>query len=117
MLTYPVCAQPSDPQAPDALKSATPQSTEQEPKTQPAAAPAAKTKPSRDDLKKCMEFGFRAQMIKGKLQFCRNDAETGTRISSYRCMDENLFDDYVTQMRFARDNKNLAGGTLCQRKY
>jgi hypothetical protein len=101
---------PAGAQTQDATK---PQST---PPTR-VAAPEASASPvtlTREITKKAQQAGFRAQLSKGAIMFCRNDAAIGTRISSTRCLTENEFDNYLVQLKYAQDNiKRAACGGNC----
>jgi hypothetical protein len=69
-----------------------------------AAAPrAAKAPPTAEAIKKAKEYGFHAEVFRGKAFFCREDATVGTRIKATRCIDANAFEDYAVQLQIARD--------------
>lgn len=86
----------------------------------PAASPTAVEPPpaaaklSREIIKKAQQVGFRAQLSKGTIMFCKNDAAIGTRIISTRCLTENEFDIYLLQLKYAQDNiQRSACGNNC----
>jgi hypothetical protein len=69
-----------------------------------AAAPrAAKAPPTAEAVKKAREYGFHAEVFRGKALFCREDATVGTRIKATRCIDADQFEDYAVQLQIARD--------------
>jgi len=68
-----------------------------------AAAHAGVAPPTAQAIKKAREYGFHAEMFRGKAFFCREDATVGTRIKATRCIDANAFEDYAVQLQIARD--------------
>lgn len=68
-----------------------------------ATAHAAKAPPTAEAVKKAREYGFHAEVFRGKAYFCREDATVGTRIKATRCIDADQFEDYAVQLQIARD--------------
>ena len=67
----------------------------------PAAAPA---KLSREMSKKARQVGFHAQVSKGVIMYCKEDAATGSLISSTWCLTQIEFDNYLLQLKYTADN-------------
>jgi hypothetical protein len=59
--------------------------------------------PTQKARKKAREFGFHEEIYDGKTFFCKDDATLGTRVPTKKCMDAMGFEDYSTQLEFARD--------------
>jgi hypothetical protein len=74
-----------------------------------APSPAAAVRLSKEVRKKAQQVGFRAQLSKGAIMFCKDEAAIGTRISSTRCLTENEFDIYLVQLKYAQDNMQRPG--------
>ena len=84
--------------APDAAaaKPATPASAT------PAAAPTASAPPP-IDRKKALQFGFRPGVVNGVPVFCKEVPIEGTRFTNKRCVREDQFSAFLSQLQVARD--------------
>ena len=67
-----------------------------------AAAPAPTTPPP-VDRKKALEFGFRPGVVKGIAVFCKEVPIDGTRFTNKRCVREDQFSAFLSQLQVARD--------------
>lgn len=68
--------------------------------TAPAAAPAT---PPPVDRKKALQLGFRPGVVKGIPVFCKEVPIEGTRFTNKRCVREDQFSAYLSQLQVARD--------------
>ena len=66
-------------------------------------SPGKLVEASPEARKKAREFGFRAEVYNGTTLFCRQDPVLGSRIPLPRCMTAYEFDDYIVQLKIARD--------------
>jgi hypothetical protein len=83
-----------------------------------AAAPATNppTGPSAETLKKAKQVGMRPEVEKnGTTLYCWEDATTGTRFKTKKCIDEGQLDAVIEQRQLARDQtkKALGCGLVC----
>ncbi len=80
-------------------------------KPAPAAAPSPPTAsatpavapPPPVDRKKALQFGFRPGVVNGIPVFCKEVPIEGTRFTNKRCVREDQFPAYLTQLQIARD--------------
>jgi hypothetical protein len=79
------------------------------------AAPAPATPPP-VDRKKALQFGFRPGVVNGIPVFCKEVPIEGTRFTNKRCVREDQFSAFLSQLKVARDaaTKNgCFGAGLC----
>lgn len=83
-------------------------------------APAATAAPSRpgvpdklskEAIRKGAAVGFQARLSKEGVLYCREDATIGTRIKSTHCFTDLEFDNYLIQLKAARDDMQRQGCT------
>jgi len=68
------------------------------------AAPAPPPPPPPPvDRKKALQFGFRPEVVKGIPVFCKEVPIEGTRFTNKRCVREDQFSTYLSQLQNARD--------------
>lgn len=81
--------------------------------TKTATTPAS---PSPETLKKAQQVGMRPEVTKtGVTLYCWEDATTGTRFKTKKCVDEGQLDAVIEQRQLARDQtkKALGCGSVC----
>jgi hypothetical protein len=88
--------EPPAAQVPSAVQTAT------TPVNAATTAPAATTPPP-IDRKKALQFGFRPEVVKGIAVFCKEVPIEGTRFTNKRCVREDQFSAYLSQLQVARD--------------
>jgi hypothetical protein len=98
-----------------AQSSATTTAPDTEHQTAAATAPPS-TGPSPETLKKAKQLGMRPEVEKnGTTLYCWEDATTGTRFKTKKCIDEGQLDAAIEQRQLARDQakKALGCGSIC----
>jgi hypothetical protein len=55
------------------------------------------------DRKKALQFGFRPGVVNGTAVFCKEVPIEGTRFTNKRCVREDQFSAYLSQLQIARD--------------
>jgi hypothetical protein len=65
-------------------------------------APAPTTAPP-VDRKKALQFGFRPEVVKGIPVYCKEVPIEGTRFTNKRCVREDQFPAFLSQLQVARD--------------
>jgi hypothetical protein len=88
--------------------------------TPPAAqAPAGDSPPpgpSAETLKRAKAVGLRPEVRKGVTVYCWEDADTGTRFKTKKCVDENRLAEMIQQREAQRDQlRGNCGGGGCNR--
>lgn len=73
--------------------------------TTPVSTAAGKTTtaPPPVDRKKALQFGFRPGIVNGIRVFCKEVPIEGTRFTNKRCVREDQFSAFLTQLQIARD--------------
>ena len=66
------------------------------------ASPAPTTPPP-VDRKKALQFGFRPERVKGVPVYCKEVPIEGTRFTNKRCVREDQFSAFLSQLQVARD--------------
>jgi len=103
--------------APSAVQSATaPLNAATEAPVNAATRAPAPTTPPPVDRKKALQLGFRPGVEKGIPVFCKEVPIEGTRFTNRRCVREDQFSAYLSQLQVARDaaRKNgCYGGAFC----
>src|SRR4029077_4671835 len=83
----------------------------------PPSATAAPSRPgvpdklSKEAIRKGAAVGFQARLSKEGVLYCRDDATIGTRIKSTHCFTDMEFDNYLIQLKAARDDMQRQGCT------
>jgi hypothetical protein len=75
--------------------------------TPTAATPPAAPQPV--DRKKALQFGFRPGVVNGIPVFCKEVPIEGTRFTNKRCVRENQFSAFLSQLQIARDAAMKSG--------
>jgi hypothetical protein len=70
---------------------------------QPGPASAPGTAPSEATIKKARAAGFKAETRNGMTVFCWQDANTGSRFTTKKCIDETRLDFILRERQYARD--------------
>jgi len=96
MAGTPACAEEPAAKTPPAVQSTT------APVNAATAAPVPTTPPP-VDRKKALEFGFRPGVVKGIAVFCKEVPIDGTRFTNKRCVREDQFSAFLSQLQVARD--------------
>jgi hypothetical protein len=66
-------------------------------------AAQAPTTPPPVDRKKALQFGFRPEVVKGIPVFCKAVPIEGTRFTNKRCVREDQFSAFLSQLQVALD--------------
>jgi hypothetical protein len=104
MAGAPVCADEPAPKVPSAVQSTTaPVNAATTAPVNAATEAPAPTTPPPVDRKKALEFGFRPEVVKGIPAFCKEVPIDGTRFTNRRCVREDQFSAYLSQLQVARD--------------
>ena len=100
----PVCADEPAAKVPSAVQSSTaPVNTATAAPVNSATAAPTPTTPPPVDRKKALEFGFRPEVVKGIPVFCKEVPIDGTRFTNKRCVREDQFSAFLSQLQVARD--------------
>lgn len=73
--------------------------------------PGVPDKLSKEAIRKGAAVGFQARLSKEGVLYCRDDATIGTRIKSTHCFTDMEFDNYLIQLKAARDDMQRQGCT------
>jgi hypothetical protein len=93
--------------------------------TQPApvihaefVAPPLPPAPSADVLKKARQAGYHTKLKNGIYAFCKEQADTGTRFSTEKCIDGNTLAQTLLQQQAQRDQmrSTACSGSACSGK-
>ena len=76
---------------------AAPAQTSTPPAAQTTTSDSAPAKPSAETLKKAKSVGMTPEVRKGVTQYCWEDANTGTRFTSKKCVAEDQLDQTIAQ--------------------
>jgi hypothetical protein len=71
----------------------------------PSAEAAAPPGPSAETIKRANAVGLRSEVRKGVTVYCWEDADTGTRFKTKKCVNENQLEDMVQRLEAQRAQK------------
>jgi hypothetical protein len=103
----PAHSQSPPPAAPAPVEPAAP-AADKPPAADKAKAPTA---PSAETLKRAKAVGLRPEVRKSGTVYCWEDASTGTRFTTKKCVDENQLDDMIAQREAQQDKMRRAVGS------
>ena len=75
---------------------------------QTTASDSAPAKPSEETVKKAKRMGLHAEVRGGVTVYCWKDSNTGSRIPTEKCANENQLDDIIQQREAVKDDLRRA---------